>query len=316
MAMLLAGAGAVQAQSTGARWIPESGWYGELVPGTVGGPLGDRGRGVYFETQGNTAVVTIMTYEPDGRPVMLYASGALRFEVGCVGLAVSQFTPFVSCLRDIDLYRVSGGVPLGQQGVPAQPPRTVEVVGRLNLDAYLDFIWLEIRSPLPPSQTPPSSIWRDRMSLQRLQWGYGGFGGSFGPGSQVSGGVLPAPGACIPDFRGDWVLVEPANRAREAQRLVFDQVEQLVPNFNCGLVATPEEVARVFVTFRDTQRQVELRCRSTGCGYWDRGTYVGWVERGFELKRFSVAVGVPDGGQIPTTPLSFRAGRLVAYRVE
>jgi hypothetical protein len=305
--------GTAKAQAPPARWIPESGWYGEVVRSAFGNAQGDRGRGVYLETQGETAVVTIMTYEPDGRPVMLYASGGLRFEVGCVGLAVSQFTQFRSCLRDIDLYRVSGGVPLGQQGLPAQPPRAVEVVGRLNLDATLDVIWLEVR---PSTQTPPAGIWPDRMHLQRLQWGYGGFGGNVAPGSLAVGANFPAPGACVPDFRGDWVLVEPANRAREAQRLVFDQVQLLDPGFNCGAASTPEDVTRIFVIFRDSQRQIELRCRTHGCSYWERGTYVGWVARGFELKRFSVAVGVPDGGQIPTNPLSFRAGRLVAYRVE
>jgi hypothetical protein len=309
--------GSANAQSVSVRWIPESGWYGEFVRFGFGNALGDRGRGVYLETQGETAVVTIMTYESDGRPVMLYAAGALRFEVGCVGLAVNQFTPFRSCLRDVDLYRISGGVPLGQQGLPAQPPRSAEIVGRLNVDASLGAIWLEIRPPNPPTQAPPPGIWPDRMGLQRLQWGYGGFGGNVHPGALASPGLdFPAPGACIPDFRGDWVLVEPANRSREARRLIFDQVEQVVPNFNCGLNATPEDAARIFVIFRDTQRQVELRCRASGCGYWDQGMYVGWVPRGFELKRFSVAVGVPDGGQVPTNPLSFRAGRLVAYRVE
>jgi hypothetical protein len=309
MAMLLAGAGAVQAQSTGVRWIPESGWYGELVRFGSGNALGDRGRGVYLETQGETAVVAIMTYESDGRPVMLYAAGRLRFEVDCLGLAVSEAGQFVSCLRNVDLYRVSGGVPLGQQGMPTQPPRNAELVGRLGLQAGLDFMVAEIT----PANPAMAGIWPDRMGLRRLQWGYGGFGGNQHIGSAAAGVTFPMPGACIPDFRGDWVLVEPANRAREAQRLVFDQVDQLVPNFNCGLVATPEDAARVFVIFRDTQREVELRCRSTGCGYWDRGTYVGWVARGFELKRFSVAVGVPDGGQIPQL---LRAGRLVAYRVE
>lgn len=305
--------GSANAQSAPVRWIPENGWYGEIVMSAFGNAQGDRGRGVYLETQGETAVVTIMTYEADGRPVMLYAAGALRFQVGCVGLAVNQFTPFRSCLRDIDLYRISGGVPLGQQGLPAQPQRTTEVVGRLNLDATLDVIWLEVR---PSAQTPPASIWPDRMHLQRLQWGYGGFGGNLPAGSIAVGANFPRPGACVPDFRGDWVLVEPANRASEAQRLVFDQLQLLDPGFNCGAASTPEEVTRIFVTFRDSQRQVELRCGIRGCSYWERGTYVGWVVRGFELKRFSVAVGVPDGGQVPTHPLTFRAGRLVAYRVE
>jgi hypothetical protein len=305
----LMAAPSVPAQATQPLWVPENGWYGEWVPGITGGPLGDRGRGVYFETQGNIAVVTVMTYEADGRPVMLYAAGPLLRDSACVGLSTSEFTQFVSCLRNVELFRISGGVPLGQRGVPAQPPRNADLVGRLNLRAIHDFMSLDIF----PASPAMAGIWPDRMSLQRLQWGYTGFGGNLPIGSAAAGLAFPMPGACIPDFRGDWVLVEPANRAREAQRLVFDQVEQLVPNFNCGLVATPEDAARIFVIFRDTQRQVELRCRASGCGYWDRGTYVGWVARGFELKRFSVAVGVLDGGRVLQFP---RAGRLVAYRVE
>jgi hypothetical protein len=310
------GLGNSHAQSTPVRWIPESGWYGEFVQAVAGNAMGDRGRGVYLETQGDIAVLTIMTYEPDGRPVMLYAAGPLRFEGGCIGMSAATSVQFQSCLRNVDLYRVSGGVPLGQRGVPTQPARMAELVGRINMDASLGLIRLEIRPPTPPMQPLPPGTWPDTMGLQRLQWGYGGFGGNFPVGTQVSGIGFPGPGGCIPDFRGDWVLVEPANRGREAQRLVFDQVEQVVPNFNCGLVATPEDAARIFVVFRDTQRQVELRCRASGCGYWEQGTYSGWVERGYGLKRFQVAVGVPDGGLIPTTPLSFRAGRLVAYRVE
>jgi hypothetical protein len=310
------GPGLTYAQSAPPRWIPESGWYGEFVASGLGGPLGDRGRGVYLETQGEIAVLTIMTYEADGRPVMLYAAGPLRFEVSCTGMSAATTVQFQSCLRDVDLYRVSGGVPLGQRGMPIQPPRTAEAVGRINLDVSMARIRLEVRPSTPSTQPPPPGSWPDSMTLQRLQWGYAGFGGDFPSGWLAAGGTFAAPGACIPDFRGDWVLVEPANRGREAQRLVFDQVEQVVPNFNCGLVATPEDAARIFVVFRDTQRQVELRCRASGCGYWEQGTYSGWVERGYGLKRFQVAVGVPDGGQIPTTPLSFRAGRLVAYRVE
>lgn len=306
---------AAWAESVSVRWIPENGWYGELVPGIPGGPLGDRGRGAYLETQGDVAVLTIMTYEMDGRPVMFYAAGQLQFPPVCSGQAFSHVTQFESCLRNVDVFRISGGVPLGQRGVPEQQPRTAELVARLDLDLSYIGLDVQLRPPTPPTQAPPLGIWPDRMRLQRLQWGYGGFGGNFRSGSQVSGGGFPAPGACIPDFRGDWVLVEPANRSREAQRLVFDQVDELVPNFNCGLVATPEDAARIFVIFRDTQRQVELRCRSTGCGYWDRGAYVGWVRRDHELKRFSVAVGVPDGGQVSIMPPN-RAGRLVAYRVE
>jgi hypothetical protein len=316
LALVLLGLGIGVSYAQWTRWIPESGWYGELVPGIPGGPQGDRGRGVYLETQGGTAVLTVMTYEPEGQPVMLYAAGTLQFHMACGGTDPTESTQFRSCLRNVDLYRISGGVPLGQRGVPSQPPRTAEIVGRLNLDVSYRFMTLEIRPPNPPTQAPPPGVWPDQMRLQRLQWGYGGFGGSFLSGSQISGGGFPGPGACVPDFRGDWVLVEPANRAREAQRLVFDEVEQLVPNFNCGLVATPEDAARIFVIFRDTQRQVELRCRAAGCGYWDRGTYIGWVERGHELKRFSVAVGVPDGGRIPLNPPLISAGRLIAYRVE
>jgi hypothetical protein len=307
----LSGADRAGAQSALPLWVPENGWYGELVPGTVGGPLGDRGRGVYFETQGSIGVVTVMTYETDGRPVMLYAAGAVQTGVACVGLSTSEFTQFVTCIRNAELFRISGGVPLGGRGVPAQPPRTAEVVGRIELQAGHDFMRLSIHPPNP--SLPPPGVWPDQMRLQRLQWGYGGFGGNLPIGGGLSGTALLMPGACIPDFRGDWVLVEPANRSREARRLVFDQLEQLDPNFNCGLVATPEDAARIFVIFRDSQRQVELRCRASGCGYWDQGVYVGWVPRGYELKRFSVAVGVPDGGQIPQFP---RAGRLVAYRVE
>ena len=313
----LAMAQAAFAQSVPVRWIPESGWYGELIRFGVGtgAALGDRGRGVYLETQGDIAVVTVMTYESDGRPVMLYAAGSLQFPPVCSGQSTWHLTQFESCLRNLELFRVSGGVPLGQRGMEMQPPRTAELVGRLDLDAYYTGLLLQIRPPTPPTQAPPPGSWPDRMNLQRLQWGYSGFGGSRPLGSAAAGLDFPAPSACIPDFLGDWVLVEPANRSREAQRLVFDQVDELVPNFNCGLVATPEDAARIFVIFRDTQRQVELRCRSTGCGYWDRGAYVGWVRRDHELKRFSVAVGVPDGGQVSIMPPN-RAGRLVAYRVE
>lgn len=305
------------AQSVTPRWIPESGWYGEFVrSGLVTNAQGDRGRGVYLETQGNTAVITIMTYEADGRPVMLYAAGPLLFPPVCSGQGFSQATQFESCVRNAELYRISGGVPLGQPGVPAQPPRTAEVVGRIDLDAYHEWMWLQVRPPNPPTQAPPPGIWPDQMTLQRLQWGYGGFGGNLAIGAAQPTRHFPAPGACIPDYRGDWVLVEPANRAREARRLVFDQVEQVVPNFNCGQVSGPEDAARIFVIFRDTQRQVELRCRARGCGYWDQGVYGGWVPRGFELKRFSVAVGVPDGGQVPPPGAGPAIRRLVAYRVE
>jgi len=301
------------AQSVPVRWIPENGWYGEIVGFGFGNAQGDRGRGVCFETQGEMAVVAIMTYETDGRPVMLYAAGPVLFPPICSGHGFWQYTQFESCIQDAELYRISGGVPLGQRSVPAQPPRTAEVVGRLNLDAGFDWMWIEIRPPNPPTQAPPPGVWPDKMGLQRLQWGYGGFGGNLPMGAARPTLDFPAPGACIPDYRGDWVLVEPANRAREARRLVFDQVEEVVPNFNCGQVSGPEDAARIFVIFRDTQRQVELRCRASGCGFWDQGVYVGWVARGYELKRFSLAVGVPDGGMLSKF---ISARRLVAYRVE
>ena len=178
----LSAADRAEAQSALPLWVPENGWYGELVPGTVGGPLGDRGRGVYFETQGNIGVVTVMTYEADGRPVMLYAAGALQTEVACVGLSTSQFTQFVTCIRNAELFRISGGVPLGGRGVPAQPPRIPELIGRLSLLAGLDFMTISIE---PPNTGPSPGTWPDRMALQRLQWGYGGFGGNLPIGSMT-----------------------------------------------------------------------------------------------------------------------------------
>lgn len=299
----------VPAQATQPLWVPENGWYGEWVPGITGGPLGDRGRGVYFETQGNIAVVTVMTYEAEGRPVMLYAAGPLQTGVACVGLSVSEFTQFGVCIRNAELFRISGGVPLGQRGVPAQPPRSAELVGRLNLRAGLDFMSLDIF----PASPAMAGIWPDRMSLQRLQWGYTGFGGNLPIGSAAAGLAFPMPGACIPDFRGDWVLVEPADRSRPARRLVFDQLELVDPSFTCGGVVTPEQGVQIWVIFRDSQQEMELRCIAEGCGLWDAGTYVGWVPRGYELKRFSVAVGVPLRG-LAIGPGTRR--RLVAYRVE
>lgn len=301
----------VHAQLPQRLWVPENGWYGELVRTPLGNALGDRGRGVYFETQGSIGVITIMTYEADGRPVMLYAAGPLQAGVACVGLSVSEFTQFETCIRNAELFRISGGVPLGQRGVPAQPPRIPELVGHVEFRAGLDFISLSIQPPNPG--LPPGGVWPDQMRLQRLQWGYGGFGGNLPIGGGPPDAAFPMPGACIPDFRGDWVMVEPADRSRPARRLVFDQMELLDPAFTCAAVVSPELAQRVVVVFRDSQQPAELRCIASGCGFWDAGAYVGWVPRGYELKRFSLAVGVPLLGQ----PISsWATRRLVAYRVE
>jgi hypothetical protein len=121
--------------TTPIRWVPENGWYGEVFPVSTGPGVanadGDRGRGVYFETQGDIAVLTVMTYEADGRPVMLYAAGPMRYAGQCGGTDVTLTTQYRACL-DADLFRVSGGVPLWQRGTANAPPRLAERVALLR----------------------------------------------------------------------------------------------------------------------------------------------------------------------------------------
>ncbi len=309
VALVVLGTPLLASATTPIRWVPENGWYGEVFPVSTGPGVanadGDRGRGVYFETQGDIAVLTVMTYEADGRPVMLYAAGPMRYAGQCGGTDVTLTTQYRACL-DADLFRVSGGVPLWQRGTANAPPRLAERVGVLRLDASLSGMLLQIRRITPPSSGTSSTVpTEDHMLLERLQWGYGGV---------PTQGVQSRPRACIRDFRGDWVLVEPAQPSAEPRRIVFTEMLLLRPDLACRPpFANPVDASTTAVVFRDHERDIEMRCEALGtvCRLWDRGALVGRVSEGTRLKTFVVEFGVdqPTGSFDPVR-------RLVAMRVE
>lgn len=201
--------------------VPESGIY--WSPTQVG-------TGYILETQGDTFAFSIYAYGLDGDPEFFIASG--RISEG----------------YSAPLFRVTGGAMLGSNSInETGAGLNAERVGRVALSYHVEspqiltytalFLYLTLDSP--PDNEPPETL----HALQRMNFGYGGFGNR-------------SQGQCWPDMRGEWAFLDKSDASRPPWRFRFTQATS-TPSSDLKCERPGDDHV---LTFRDVVAGAELRC--------------------------------------------------------
>ena len=216
------------------QFMPETGVYSDPMR---------TGEGAFIEVQGNTMALAFFTHTPDGDSTFYTGAGPL-FLSNVADASQNGFLPVTRATAD--LYKTAGGPVLGALLTnPAQPGYTVTKVGRVTVEfGYLNSVVFYLEhdtSVIPSPVAPPYST----FYMQRLTYGLA-----------THGTDLITRYWCWPDFVGEWVFVDRADSSRTPLRLNFTE-RTITPD---APLTCPAEGTQQILSFRDPQRNAEMRC--------------------------------------------------------
>jgi hypothetical protein len=232
------------------QFIPETGVYANAKRS---------GEGAFIEVQGNIATISFFTHTADGDSTFYTAGGPL-FTIPANEQRQEGYYPATRVTAD--LYKTVGGPVLGRL-TPGDVPYSPQKVGLVTAEfGYLNQVEVYVRfdDPVPPG-SPRQSI----FFLQRLTFGLGTFGRN-----------NITDYWCWPDFTGEWIFVDHSDESRAPLRFKFAQ-PSIVPS--ASQISCPINVDLQIMTYRDEERDAELRCVLS-----DRDPIDGLEKAGCELR--------------------------------